>query len=268
MSWGREIVFTVFNAIPNELKSFLIILILILITILVIVYAVAILNERKRLKTIEIDLKKFKFGAEFYPDGIPDLPKSNPIRQNFEKGVESFSEEKYQDTLIHLKKALEENPTNEQKAAIYNLIGLSHMTLGNLPEAEANFNRSLGCAEKLEGKAVAYGNIGIVYMTKGDLDKALEYHQKALEIEKELGRKEGMASNYGNIGVVHQTKGDLDKALENYERALTLAYEGGFSEVIKTLLPPITVIYKEQNRPEKAEEWRRKFRERYPQLSI
>ncbi|MBS0587978.1 MAG: tetratricopeptide repeat protein, partial [Proteobacteria bacterium] len=51
-----------------------------------------------------------------------------------------------------------------------------------------------------------------------DLDQAIEYHQKALKIDQELGSKEGMANAYTNLGNVYKTRGDLDQAIEYYQK--------------------------------------------------
>ncbi len=59
-----------------------------------------------------------------------------------------------------------------------------------------------------------YGNLGIVYQTRGDLDKAIEYYEKSLVINQELGRKEGVAIQYNNLGRVYRTRGDQGKTIE------------------------------------------------------
>ena len=38
--------------------------------------------------------------------------------------------------------------------------------------------------------AINYSNLSIVAKTRGDLDAAEQFHNQALELEKELGRKE------------------------------------------------------------------------------
>ena len=53
-----------------------------------------------------------------------------------------------------------------------------------------------------------YTNIGIVYYNMGDYHKALEYHNKAREIDESLNDKVGMAKDYSNIGIVYYDLGE------------------------------------------------------------
>jgi tetratricopeptide (TPR) repeat protein len=75
-----------------------------------------------------------------------------------------------------------------------------------------------------ETTAMSYNNIGNVYDDLGDYDKALEYHNKALEIRKSvLGENHpDTASSYDNIGIVYRNLGDYDKALEYHFKALEI----------------------------------------------
>ena len=52
----------------------------------------------------------------------------------------------------------------------------------------------------------------------GDLEKAKEYYQLALEIQKEqLGPNYvDVATSYNNLGLVYSDTGDLEKAKEYY----------------------------------------------------
>ena len=73
----------------------------------------------------------------------------------------------------------------------------------------------------------AYNNLGMAYRRKGDHDKAIEYYEKALEIDLEkLGPEHTeVAIRYNNLGVAYQSKGDCDRAIEYYEMALRIALE-------------------------------------------
>lgn len=73
-----------------------------------------------------------------------------------------------------------------------------------------------------KSEASTLGNLGNIALIRGDLEKAKEFHQRALEGEKELGRDWGIAAAYGSLGIIYQTKGDLEKAQEYHVKALEI----------------------------------------------
>ena len=98
-------------------------------------------------------------------------------------------------------------------------------------EAENVYLRFVQLSEETNGQdettTASYNNIGIVYNNLGDYDKALEYHNKALKIRKEvLGEKHtDTAASYVGIGNVYDDLGDYNKALELYNKALEIQKE-------------------------------------------
>ena len=61
--------------------------------------------------------------------------------------------------------------------------------------------------------------IGVVYSNTGDNQKALDYHNKARDIDESLNRRVHMASDYSNIGIVYKDMGDNQKALDYHNKA-------------------------------------------------
>src|SRR5699024_12019222 len=68
-------------------------------------------------------------------------------------------------------------------------------------------NEVLG--EKHAYTADSYNNIGCIYSSLGESEKALKYHEKALEIRREvLGEKHAdTASSYDNLGIGNEELG-------------------------------------------------------------
>ena len=90
-------------------------------------------------------------------------------------------------------------------------------TWANTDKALDYHNKAREIDESLNdkvGMAKDYTNIGIVYYNLGEYHKALDYHNKAREIHESLNDKVGMAKDYGNIGLVYYNMGDYDKALD------------------------------------------------------
>jgi|GEM_PF-1185085 len=138
-----------------------------------------------------------------------------------------------------------ENNKEWQAAARGNL-GNVYQIRGDLDRAVEFHEKSLAIERELgrkEGMANQYGNLGIVYQIRGNLDRAVEFHEKSLALNRELGRKEGMANQYGNLGVVYQIRGDLDRAVEYYEQSLAIERELGRKEGMANQYGNLGIVY-------------------------
>jgi len=71
--------------------------------------------------------------------------------------------------------------------------------------------------------ALLYNYIGNAYDNKGDTEKALEYYNKSLEIQRNLGGDDialGSPFSTSNIGSVYVYKGEYDKALDYFQESI------------------------------------------------
>ena len=75
----------------------------------------------------------------------------------------------------------------------------------------------------------AYGSLGYAYRSLGDFRKAIEYHEKHLEIAIEIGDRDRAQEGdaYGNLGNAYSSLGDFRKAIEYDEKHLEIAIEIG-----------------------------------------
>ena len=95
-------------------------------------------------------------------------------------------------------------------------------------EAKEIYQRLLSLCEETFGynkqTASSYNNIGNVCGITGDYNKALDFYNKALEIqEKVLGEEHSDTTcSYNNIGNVYNDLGNYDKALKNHNKALEI----------------------------------------------
>ena len=143
----------------------------------------------------------------------------------FQRGKIAEDDFRYKDALKFYEDNVRLQPDNKDG---WRLLGNLYFRIGELEKAENSCNTLLKLAgTNQEYEAKAYTNLGNVYQTRGDLDKAVEFHEKALAINLELGRKQGMAIQYNNLGNVYRTRGDLDKAIKFYEKSLVLFKEIG-----------------------------------------
>ncbi|ODS35900.1 hypothetical protein BEH94_00115 [Candidatus Altiarchaeales archaeon WOR_SM1_SCG] len=77
------------------------------------------------------------------------------------------------------------------------------------------------------GEAKSYGNSGLAYHSLRDFNKAIESHEKSLEIDKDIGDKAGEAKCYINLGIVYHSLGDFNKAIEYHEKSLKIFKDVG-----------------------------------------
>ena len=82
------------------------------------------------------------------------------------------------------------------------------------------------------GEAAAHNNIGSVYNKQGKLENALESHQAALTIDREIDNPLGQANVLGNIGLVYFNQGKLEEALESHQASLTLLALSTYNRLI------------------------------------
>ncbi|CAH3167296.1 unnamed protein product, partial [Pocillopora meandrina] len=88
--------------------------------------------------------------------------------------------------------------------------------------------RGLEIAKEVGGKAGegrSYGNLGCVYHSLRQFKTAIDYHQRRLEIAKEVGDKAGEGTSYGNLGCAYYRLGQFKTAIEYHQRGLEIAKE-------------------------------------------
>ncbi len=140
-------------------------------------------------------------------------------------------------------------------------IGIVFKDWGNYQQkALEYFNNALLIMEELankQGVAYALNNIGTVYeewenysQSEGfdkneNYKKAIEYYEKSLSIEEEIGDVHGSAGTLQSMGNVYGKTEDFAKSLEYHQRALKIREEIGDQAGIANSYHCIGVIYKE-----------------------
>jgi tetratricopeptide (TPR) repeat protein len=79
-------------------------------------------------------------------------------------------------------------------------------------------------------EAAWLGNLGLCYDTLGDIPKAMDYYQRALDIDTKLGSLKGQAIRLGNLGLCYETLGDIAKARDYLTRSVALFECMGMAE--------------------------------------
>jgi tetratricopeptide (TPR) repeat protein len=114
------------------------------------------------------------------------------------------------------------------EGAIVNALGNLHWNQGAFDKAIELHQRFLEVSEESEnlyGIGMALNNMGSVYVHKGEYDKAIPLFKRKLAISEQLGNKIGMAMAANNLGVIYNHNKSFDRAIELYEQALLIADE-------------------------------------------
>ncbi|CAF1456869.1 unnamed protein product [Adineta steineri] len=103
-------------------------------------------------------------------------------------------------------------------------LGSLLLKIGQFDKAEELYNVLLEQTSN-EGEKTNYCNqLGFVHSSQGDYEKAISYHEKALEIRKKTlpSDHHSLATSYNNIGSVYDHMGEYSKALSYYEKDLEI----------------------------------------------
>lgn len=109
-------------------------------------------------------------------------------------------------------------------------LGLAYANLGDTTKAIEYHERALVIAREIgdrRNEGNQLGNLGIAYAVLGDAAKTIEYYQQALVIAREIGDRRGEGTGLGNLGIAYAELKDATKAIEYYQQALVIAREIG-----------------------------------------
>lgn len=128
----------------------------------------------------------------------------------------------YDESQIHLTKALVFSKDKLTTAKIYVNIGINHYEMSNYPEALKNYFIGLKAFEEAGAQRAigsVYNNIALIYTELQNYDEALKNHLAAKKIREASGDNRGIAGSFLNIGIIHFSMGNYAEALNNYYEA-------------------------------------------------
>ena len=100
--------------------------------------------------------------------------------------------------------------------------------------------------------AVNYTNIGISYKLTGAYGKAIEAFNHALQIDERTGTENEIAVDYNNIGSVYHAWGRYEDALRFYRKAWEIDFTRGNKNKLAIRLSNIALVYLDMNNIDEA----------------
>jgi tetratricopeptide (TPR) repeat protein len=177
---------------------------------------------------------------------------SDPVREHLDEAQFFMKQREWKLAEKSLQKALDKKPEHAQAN---NLLGLLYQQTDRHEQSLDPFKIALDSFESDSDKATVTNNIGLSYDHLGQTDKAIEYYQKALEIDARS------VIALVNLGTVYVNTQDFAQAIELFRQALELQSDHG--PALKNLAE--TCLY--AKRWEEAIQTFNKLRETYPPLT-
>ncbi|CAF3979712.1 unnamed protein product [Rotaria sordida] len=151
----------------------------------------------------------------------------------------AFDKGDYQTTIQHDEKALKYFTVTdiydqrENIGRVYIQLGSTHQQLGNLDLAMKYFTMAKDIQRSPKSLSYTYNQMALLYTDKGEKELALEYLQKALNIEEQVLKRNKyeplLATMYNNIGNIYIQLGDDENALKYLHHALDIHLKGTVS---------------------------------------
>jgi tetratricopeptide (TPR) repeat protein len=101
-----------------------------------------------------------------------------------------------------------------------NYYSLSTNTDDGFKTADIYYQKALKIAKKDEDRALVYNGIGISYSKNGNLNEALDWMEKSRKINESQKLFGPLADNYFNMAEIYEKKNNPKEALDNYKQAL------------------------------------------------
>ncbi len=115
---------------------------------------------------------------------------------------------KHEEAIAYISKAIKLNPNN---AIYYNNLAMVYDSLNREEESTKNFKRALEIDSNHTNAHLAYYNLGVCYADKGDITSALEYYDKAIELNRNF------YDARWNRGLLLLTSGRFEEGWREYE---------------------------------------------------
>jgi tetratricopeptide (TPR) repeat protein len=151
---------------------------------------------------------------------------------------------------------LEKMQSKKEKMNLMSELGSIHLLLSEPRKAIEFHEQALAISREIgdhRGEGVHLGNLGLAYSDLGESRKAIEFYEQALAISREIGDRRGEGNQLGNLGSVYYYLG-LGMATSFSEQALNISREIGDRRSEVIALGNLGLVYYSIGNPRKAME--------------
>jgi tetratricopeptide (TPR) repeat protein len=78
-----------------------------------------------------------------------------------------------------------------------------------------------------QGEASSLNGLGNAYYSLGQYDRAIDFYQQSLTIQRELGDRQGEATSLNGLGNAYDSLGQYDRAIDFYRQSLAITEQIG-----------------------------------------
>ena len=119
---------------------------------------------------------------------------------------------------------------HQQIAACYCYLGNAYYSLGQYQRAIEFHQQSIAIERKIgdrKGEAEALVGLGNAYDSLGQYQRAIDFYQQSIAIEREIGDRKGEANSLGGLGIAYYSLGQYQRAIDFHQQCLEIAREIG-----------------------------------------
>jgi tetratricopeptide (TPR) repeat protein len=127
----------------------------------------------------------------------------------------------------HMLKSKEYRPALQSMEALSTSLNFSYKSKEELLRRKSINEYLLDKMKDKQEKEKILAELGTIHFFTGETRKAIDYHEQALAIAREIGDRRGEGADLGNLGNAYAALGETRKAIDYYEQALTIYREIG-----------------------------------------
>ncbi len=134
-------------------------------------------------------------------------------------------------------------------------LGVAYAELGQVERAIECHEQALAIDREIgdrRGEGNQLTSLGTAYRNLGQAERAIEYYEQALAIQREIGNRVGEGADLGDLGNAYAYLGQAEQAIEHYKQALAIAREIGDRTGEGTGLSNLGAAYAELGQMERA----------------